>query len=489
MKKNIVLKAITFGIASLLCIHTYATELLVNGDFETFNILPGWDLTESITGMPGVPINSAELNGGFANNVPNTPGETGLWLKSFSGNRNGFNNEMVNAILSQTVPGSAGETYTFQGDAKFEQNCSCGVLSLDAASPSGSIASPSDVIWEMEFLDNGGTTIGSPVTLDLRTVQLGDNLFHTQSLMGVAPVGTAEVRVTASALNMVDNINPMQSGAFDNFSLVTASAPGTDLLVNGNLNDDPINPGWLLTESPSGADNIRIHDGSFVNNTPNGEIGLWFRPFNEGDATASQTVAAVPGADYTFSAWSKWEDNYSGGLPDTGTDTFLELAFLDGSDAVIGTPVSLDLRTVQSNDQTWREFMVNGIAPAGTVSARVSAIATGMENYPDGGTESAAFDDFSLIEQIVSNPADLNNDGFVDGLDLGILLGSWNTTTTPDLGELNGTPPVDGLDLGILLGAWDPPPASAVTAVPEPTALLCFVFGIVSLALNHRRIG
>ena len=52
---------------------------------------------------------------------------------------------------------------------------------------------------------------------------------------------------------------------------------------------------------------------------------------------------------------------------------------------------------------------------------------------------------------------DLNRDGFVDGLDLGILLGNWNQNVSPNEGGLNGEPPVDGLDLGILLGAWRPP--------------------------------
>lgn len=69
----------------------------------------------------------------------------------------------------------------------------------------------------------------------------------------------------------------------------------------------------------------------------------------------------------------------------------------------------------------------------------------------------------------VTIPEDLNGDGFVDSLDLGILLGNWGTNTTPDMGELDGTPPVDGLDLGILLSAWNPPPAAAT--VPEPSGL------------------
>ena len=49
------------------------------------------------------------------------------------------------------------------------------------------------------------------------------------------------------------------------------------------------------------------------------------------------------------------------------------------------------------------------------------------------------------------NPNDLNNDGLVDGADLGILLGNWGGSGAGDI-DNSGT--VDGADLGILLGGW-----------------------------------
>ena len=75
--------------------------------------------------------------------------------------------------------------------------------------------------------------------------------------------------------------------------------------------------------------------------------------------------------------------------------------------------------------------------------------------------------------------ADFNFDGFVDGLDLAILLGNWGQSTSPELGELDGTSPVNGLDLGILLGAWNPPPLAATSAVPEPAAWMLVMIGIL----------
>ncbi len=81
---------------------------------------------------------------------------------------------------------------------------------------------------------------------------------------------------------------------------------------------------------------------------------------------------------------------------------------------------------------------------------------------------------------------DLNNDGFVDGLDLGILLGNFNQNTSPSGGELNGTNPVDGLDLGILLGAWNPPPTLSAIAVPEPSSA-SLAFAMVALGVFYPR--
>lgn len=47
---------------------------------------------------------------------------------------------------------------------------------------------------------------------------------------------------------------------------------------------------------------------------------------------------------------------------------------------------------------------------------------------------------------------DINNDGFVDGADLGTLLSAWNTSSI--VADLNVDGVVDGADLGLLLGSW-----------------------------------
>lgn len=47
---------------------------------------------------------------------------------------------------------------------------------------------------------------------------------------------------------------------------------------------------------------------------------------------------------------------------------------------------------------------------------------------------------------------DINGDGAVDGLDLGLLLGAWGSNDPS--ADLDGDGFVGGSDLGILLGAW-----------------------------------
>jgi len=85
-------------------------------------------------------------------------------------------------------------------------------------------------------------------------------------------------------------------------------------------------------------------------------------------------------------------------------------------------------------------------------------------------------------------PADLNGDGFVDGLDLGILLGNWNQNGIPALGgELNASDPVDGLDLGILLGAWNPSALGGLSSVPEPASCTLLTLGLAAVCYPRRR--
>jgi hypothetical protein len=69
---------------------------------------------------------------------------------------------------------------------------------------------------------------------------------------------------------------------------------------------------------------------------------------------------------------------------------------------------------------------------------------------------SVAGDQFFVVPgtDAVPCPADFNDDGVVDGADLGTLLGAWGSFGSPE--DLNGDSVVDGADLGMLLGEWGP---------------------------------
>jgi hypothetical protein len=76
---------------------------------------------------------------------------------------------------------------------------------------------------------------------------------------------------------------------------------------------------------------------------------------------------------------------------------------------------------------------------------------------------------FSTISGIVEINcfADLNDNGSVDGGDLGVLLGAWGTASAT--ADLNVDGIVDGADLAMFLGAWGPCPTSnACIAHPTP---------------------
>ncbi|MFO0874115.1 MAG: lectin-like protein [Phycisphaerales bacterium] len=84
----------------------------------------------------------------------------------------------------------------------------------------------------------------------------------------------------------------------------------------------------------------------------------------------------------------------------------------------------------------------------------------GVENFaemmPNGkwndndNTGTVDFSTFAIVE--VPCLGDLDGNGTVDGGDLGLLLGAWNTTDKA--ADLNQDGVVDGSDLGLLLGGW-----------------------------------
>jgi hypothetical protein len=475
---------------SLFGVEARGVELLTGGNLEATSAIPGWSLQEFRTGSTTSVDSAGQQN--FANRAGEIDGEFGLWFKPWgAGNTS---TDKVNAVLSQTVPGVAGESYTFSGWSNWQTNYSGGVDLLSFLSPldpddTGTVPSPTETWMELAFLDASNVVIGSPASLDLRTQQSNINDWLEHQLTGVAPAGTASVRVTTSMTDGVFNQDPSQSAYMDDFALKAASAPAIDLLTNGNLSTQPLDfpASFTLTELPAGRDTAG--PAGFANHTTGGTNGLWLKSFSgtvadPSDAIFSQIVAGSAGTEYTLSAWSKFEAKYAGGVTTldaasssgavaSPTQTFLEITFLDASSLVIGTPVSLDLRTVQMNDNTWREQTLAGTAPAGTVSVQISAkMIDGVSNT---GGQSAFFDDFSLMASSAA-PGDYDGNGIVDGNDFLVIQRGF--------GSLYSSTDFDAWKANFGNGA-------AVGAVPEPASAGLVLLGVAAVGgvRRSRRIA
>lgn len=534
-------------LVSVISNGVHAVELLTNGGLEPFGgEFPGWSLIE--TDENGSTTNSAEARG-FADRG-NDDNELGLWLRPWQGGGDAPS-PLVNAVLSQTVPATAGEGYSFEGWSRWEINYAGGVETLDANSPLGDIPSPTRTEMELAFLDTGGSVIGTPHTLDLRTEQTNEGIYaphRFDDIFGagsplVAPSGTASVRVSASMIDGAFNVDPEQSAFFDDFSLIAASS-GSELLENGLL--DEVAPeffGWELIEFPDGVDTVNSA-GFAQNPNTSGVVGAFLHPWANGgldpnDAIFSQTVEGVAGGEYTASMWSRFETNFSGGVDtldeaspngaeDSPTETTLELAFLDSSGLEIGSPAVLDLKADRvaqggnANDNQWYQHTIQATAPAGTEMVRITgAMIEGVFNIDP--QQSAFFDDFSLDGPGL-NGIDFNGDGLVDASDAPLLcdaIGDGDVSQQlADAGysngdfDLNGTVEfadfltlsanfgrdghfgqgdancANGIEFGdfLILSSNFGKSAGGVEAIPEPAARFLMVFAMFfSAALRVQR--
>ncbi|QDT69086.1 hypothetical protein MalM25_20130 [Planctomycetes bacterium MalM25] len=485
-------------LVALLSSPSQGVELLTDGGFEYSGLLPGWELEESIYDQTTMMrrdiggVNSAQQQG-----FGPESGDFALWLRAFVGGATTGPDNLTNAALFQSVEVTEGETYTFSGWSRFETFYSGGADTLDPGGPLGGVASPTTNTLELAFYDGSGALIGSPTSIDVKTDRsaqsglpfLDDWVQH--ELMAVAPVGAATARVLADAEQMLWNGGGNESAFYDSFSLTGAGDPSTELLLNPGLEEEPseFHPAYVVTEDPGGnfgTPGATVEAAGFANRPDSGgSLGLWLRSFegSEADpagATIAQTVEGTPGGEYTFSAWSRFETNYVGGLEGFGTTTQIELAFLDGSDVEIGTPLTLDLKTDResqsgggANDGMWYEHELTAVAPAGTASVRVLGEALGMLTNPDGGGQSAFFDDFSL--ELLTDPGlagDYNDDGTVDAADYTV----WRDGGSPDSSQT-------GYDTWANnYGAT----ASPAVSVPEPSSALLVGAGLLLLARSRR---
>lgn len=221
--------------------------------------------------------------------------------------------------------------------------------------------------------------------------------------------------------------------------MVAANAHAQNLLTNPGFEDVGSVPefvGWTAIEENVDQPSIAVDSVSrvpFADRAAPPEVpelqGLWLKPWSgatccEGQNYAvngklTQTVPAVVGDIYTFSGWSRFESNYSGGVdfldsaaPVRGgqaspTETIMSIEFLDSGGGVIGSPTIFDVRADRElqiggpfpNDFVWYEHTFSSPAvPVNAANVRVTAaMLNGVANINGGSGQSARMDDFSLM--------------------------------------------------------------------------------------------
>jgi len=434
-----------------------AAERLLGTGLEESSGPAGWMATQTIVEMPGAFANATE-HLDFANQGPEEG--LGVLIRPFAGNSGAFagKNFRTNYTLSQTITTGANRTFTLTGNSLVQGSSSVIVETMEELVPAGDYnsdysvnaadytvwrdtlgsttdlrangtnegtsldiideadyqfwkdrfgnsghaagtPSPTETFYKVEFLNSSDQVLATH-SIDLRADMTVD-AWRTQSLPGiVSPTGTAKARVSLEMTNGVASCSTCAFGSdllIDNISLLQTSTPfAGEKLTNGNLNTLGAPSGWVIEKTSQ--DNLSFAGSpTFAANT--GNVGMWLRSFSGGDAKILQTVTATPGAQYDFSAFSKWEAGYIDLDPlHPEVVTSMTLEYLDASSTVIGSPIVLDLGDVQQGDAVWRQFTVDGgVAPANTAFVRVSA---GAINMGDSGfnPQSAFFDDFSLNE-------------------------------------------------------------------------------------------
>ncbi len=158
------------------------------------------------------------------------------------------------------------------------------------------------------------------------------------------------------------------------------------------------------------------------------------------------TTGPFDGRDGARVSFWMWYSNDRGSSP--ASDTFpIEISADDG--------VSwLGLETIPANGSTnaWVQksyAVADHLAPSSQMRLRFRA-----QDLGSGSIVEAAIDDFMVsLAGCPTLPADVNEDGLVDGADLALVLGAWGVTNA---GDIDGDGATDGADLALLLGAWTP---------------------------------
>lgn len=307
----------------------------------------------------------------------------------------------------------------------------------------------------LHYVASGGTEQTAPLA------SLGGGLYEVV-LPATACTETVNWWVTASVTPNIPFADPPGAPA----STYTAlAAAGTEITFRDEF--EGAVQSWTVSSDPS------LTGGTWVAVDPNGTAVAGQQAAPDSDATSGDGVKCyvtqngVVGGSATVS-------DVDNGPVFLASPTF-DLA---GEDALVsytawffcddaGTAQADVLRAEVSNDNGQSWTLVEEIAGTGSawqahffrVSDFVEPTAQvrlrfSTKDVPNNSTTEAGIDNVQIETVLcpVACTGDLDGNGFVDGADLGVLLGAWGASKSP--ADLNGDGIVDGADLGAALGAW-----------------------------------
>ncbi|MFZ4574239.1 MAG: hypothetical protein ACOYN0_07560 [Phycisphaerales bacterium] len=250
------------------------------------------------------------------------------------------------------------------------------------------------------------------------------------TVAGIAPTGAVTARVVVLHIQGPE----LLPGAvlFDDVSFATTTITG---LQNPGFENDF--QGWTSFNNAFIANDF-AHTG-----TKSAKMfGCFCSPYN---ATGCfQDFPAQPGENWQGKAWvaTRANDRISG-----ANFAVLNIEFRDAGNNII-TFVSQFAADATTTPDQWSQVVVSGIAPPGTVLARLVP----LHIQPEFAGGAVWWDDTEFgIAEAPGCPADFNNDGGVDGDDVIAFFAEWDAGNA-DYDGANGT---DGDDVIAFFADWD----------------------------------
>jgi hypothetical protein len=161
-------------------------------------------------------------------------------------------------------------------------------------------------------------------------------------------------------------------------------------------------------------------------------------------------LSMAASATLNYSVWYFCSDAAPAGSTPAEVDPLVVEASADDG----ATWVTIDSTSGYPVPNGWvrRSVSLRPALPALTSNVRIRF---SISDSPDNSVTEAGIDEFSFQVAVCEHTCtgDMNGDSFVDGADLGAMLGQWGTQGSADF---NGDGLVDGNDLGVLLAAWGP---------------------------------